>query len=386
MNKRILSLPLACAGILLIPSERASAIVKPFDDASEVFVTGTVSAAENDNIFLSNTNAKSALIFDFIPGLSYVDGKDTSLTQTKIDLSEDFQQYASGSTLSKQLANAALSSRYDDEKTKLNFDANFHQYDQAVVGLTNTGGLVLRDETHVDGTGELAFTDKTSAGVGVIFDDLVYKKAGYTNWEYVEVPVNYYYKVEPKLDLSAGFRYRDNTLGTGGIDSQNYYYNVGARGEFTPNLTGNFDIGYNQVKLAHGGNQSGLGADSKFTYAYSPKTSVMVGLNEDYGYSATGGGGYRLPNAYIGATTALDEQWSVNGLISYGNYQYLTKPANSTLPLQRDDFYSAQVGATYVVNTNISVRGAYNYSEDSSNIPGDSFRDNLFTISASVRY
>jgi len=376
--KHLLSQFLGGTLALLALASPLKAIVKPFDDNSELFVTGTASAAANDNIFLSHTGQKSSVIFDLVPGVSFESGNDTSVTQTKIDLSEDFQEYTSGS-LSNQLANASLTSRYDDDKAKLNFDANFHQYDQAQVGIQNVGFLVKRDESHVDGTGEVSFTEKTSGGIGAIFDDTVYKRSGFTNYQYFEVPVNYYYKFEPKLDGSAGFRYRDNTLGAGGINSHDYYYNVGARGEFTPSLTGEIDVGYQAHDLAHGGNQGGLGLDSRFTYAYSPKTSVIVSVNDDFGYSALGGGGYKQPNASLGVNTKLDEQWSANAQLSYAQYQYVTTP-------QRDDFYSAQVGVSYVYNTNISFRGAYNYAQDSSNITADSFKNNIFTVSAIFRY
>jgi hypothetical protein len=359
--------------------QRAFAFYKPGDDNSELFVTGTASIAENDNIFLSNNNKQSALIFDEVLGLSYESGKDTSIEQTKISVSEDFQEYANGKNFSNQLTNAELFSRYDDDKMKLSFDGSFHQLDQPEVGLQNLGYLEKRDVTDLDGKGEIQLTDKSSVGVGVQYDDTSYANSGFTNWSYIEVPVDYYWKVEPKLDLSAGFRYRDNTVGTGGIDSQNYYYNVGARGEFAPDLTGEFDVGYNQLSLKGQGTQSALGADSKFIYTYSPKTTVTVSLNEDYGYSAIGGGGYRQPNAYIAVTTALTEQWLATGQVSYAKYEYITTA-------QRDDYYAAQVGLTYVVSTNISFRGAYSYAEDNSNIAAFSFKNNIFTFSASVRY
>jgi uncharacterized protein (PEP-CTERM system associated) len=122
-----------------------------------------------------------------------------------------------------------------------------------------------------------------------------------------------------------------------------------------------------------------MGADSKFVYTYSPKTTVTVSLNEDYGYSAIGGGGYRQPNAYVAVTTALTEQWLATGQVSYARYEYITTP-------QRDDFYAVQLGVAYIVNTNFSVKAAYNYAEDNSNIAVDSFKNNIFTLSASVRF
>jgi len=352
---------------------------KPVDDNSELFFVCTASVAYNDNIFLGHANTQSALIFDVAPGFSFESGKDTSVEQTKVTAYEDFQEYADGKSFSNQLANAELFSRYDDDKLKLSFDGTFHQADQPEVGLQNLDYLEKRDLTDLNGTGEVQLTDKSSIGASVIYDDTSYQGNGFTDWSYIEVPVDFYWKVEPKLDLSAGFRYRDNTVNNGGIDSQNYYYNVGARGEFSPDFTGEFDVGYNQLDITGGGRQSALGADSKFIYAYSPKTSFTVSLNEDYGYSATGGAGYREPNAFVGMTTALTEQWSAFGQVTYGQYNYISTT-------QRDDFVSFRLGVGYLFSTNFSVKVAYDYAEDSSNINADSFNSSIFTVSASVRF
>ena len=122
-----------------------------------------------------------------------------------------------------------------------------------------------------------------------------------------------------------------------------------------------------------------MGVDSSFTYAYSPKTSLTFGANNDFGYSAVEGQSYRLFGLNGGFSTALSDQWKANAQFSYGLYNYITTP-------QQDNFYNAQVGATYVINTHVSVTGSYGYVEDSSNIAADSFTNNLFTISAAFRF
>ena len=62
-----------------------------------------------------------------------------------------------------------------------------------------------------------------------------------------------------------------------------------------------------------------------------------------------------------------------------GRYDYLTVA-------QKDNYYNGQIGLTYVVNAYVSVTGGYLYLEDSSNLIPDSFTDNQFTLSASLRY
>ena len=367
-----------CVGLLAIAVAPIRAI-EPIGDDSELFITGVATVAENDNIFLNHSNTTSATVFDLVPGLSYEFGKNNALTKGLLAANEDFQIFSkSGSSLNNQLANIVGSLAYDDTKTKLNFDASFHQADQAQVGIQNLGYLVDRNLYHMGGTGEVAMTDKSSLGTGILFDDTDYRAVGFTDYRYVELPVNYYFKFEPKLDLSAGFRYRDNTVGTGGIDSTDLFYNVGARGEFTPNLTGELLVGYQQQNLDNGTNQGGLGLDSRFTYVYDTKTSLSFGVNDDFSYVATGPA-IREFEVYLEASTALTEQWSIDGRVSYNRYTYITTP-------QRDDYYTARVGVTYVIATYLKVSAAYSYAEDNSNLTIASFKNNIISVSASVHY
>jgi hypothetical protein len=363
------------SAILSVPTVKA---IAPIGDNAELFVTGTVSGEYNDNIFLSHTNAKDDFIFDVIPGLSYEFGKVNSLTTGQLAVNEDLNFFTKKPHLNNQLFNGVFAMKYDDSKTSINFDASFHEADQAERGIQTSGFLVNRNLSHVDTIGEVQVTDKSSIGAGIIWDDTDYKTAGFTDWRYVQIPVNYYLKFEPKLDLSAGFRFQDNTVGVGGIDSNTYYYNVGARGEFTPNLTGKFTVGYINEKLDNGTNQGGLGAESSFTYAYSPKTNVTFGLNDDFGYAATGSS-FRNFGTYVGFISSLTEQWTLNGQISYNRYKYVSTK-------QRDDFYSARLGLTYTISTHVSMTGSYSYTADNSNFSADSFKGNIFSISATVHY
>ena len=84
-------------------------------------------------------------------------------------------------------------------------------------------------------------------------------------------------------------------------------------------------MGYNTQKMAVGNTSyDGLGVDSRFIYAVSAKSSVDFGLNDDFSYDALGSA-FRTVAPFIGFTSALDPQWSVNGQLSYGRYSYLTQ-------------------------------------------------------------
>jgi polysaccharide biosynthesis protein VpsM len=373
--REYLSILFVVASLGIATSSHAIMATGPDD---ELFVTGVASAEANDNVFLSHTNAKSDGIFDLVPGLEFDFGKN-SLTKGLLSIDEDFQLYGSESNLDTELTNAVFTSAYDNDKSKLNFDATFHQADQATRDVRLVGVLVKRDLYHLDGLGEVGITDKTSMGLGVIYDDTDYLSSSFTNWQWVKIPFKYYYAVEPKLDVSAGFSYQNNQLGTGGINSDEYFYNLGARGEFTPKLTGGINVGYEQIQFVRGGSRGGLGVDSNFTYAYSPKTNLTFSVNNDFGYSAVGGASYRIFGLNGGFNTLLTEQWKVSGQLTYSRYDYITT-------IEQDNFYTGQAGLTYILNAHVSMTGAYNYTEDSSNLTADTFTNNIFSISASLRF
>jgi hypothetical protein len=370
---------LLLSAALLAGGARLHAAV-PTGPDDELFVTGVASAQTNDNVFLSHTNQKSDEIFDLVPGLEF-DYGSKSLTKGSLSASEDFQLFGSESGLDTGLFNSAFTSAYDNDKTKLNVGASFRQADQATRDVHLVGVLVKRDLYHLEGLGEVGVTEKTSVGAGVIYDDTNYLSSSFTDWQWVKVPLKYYYAVEPKVDVSAGFTFQNNQLGNGGINSDEYFYNIGARGEFTPKLTGGINVGYEQIQFDSGKNKNkgGLGVDSNFTYAYSPKTNFTFGVNNDFGYSAAGGTAYRIFGLNGGVTTQLTEQWKANAQLNYSRYDYIQTT-------QKDDFYNGLVGLTYIVNAHVSLTGSYTYTEDSSNITADSFTNNVFSLSTSLRF
>ena len=367
---------LLTAAVLVGAASQVNAAYKLGSD-SELFVTATAGVQYNDNILLTQNGTKSDTVFDAAPGLLAIWGQSSDL-KGQTSFSEDFSAYSSNSGLNASLAKFDLTNKYDDGATKVDFDGWFHQVDQATRDVRGAGFLVHRDLSHAELEGENEVTSKTSVKLGIAYDDTQYKHTGYTDWQWYEVPLNYYYKVEPKLDLSAGVRYKDNQLGTGGIDSKEYYYNVGARGELAPKLTGEFSVGLNSRKLNGIGTKDEFGLESNFTYAYSPKTSFTFGANNDFGYSAAGTA-YKTLGLNGGIDAAVSSDLKVDGTLAYSRYSYSTTS-------QRDDFYTGQVSATYLLNGYVSLTGAYAYSDDQSNLAGVSFKNNILSVTATFRY
>ena len=366
---------------LLSVSLGASAYAAPFmaiGDGAELFLTGSLGLRADDNIYLSR-NEESDLIFDITPGIDLTFGKDAQM-KGSLTLGMTFSAYSDNSDLNTELFNGDFVSRYDDGKLKLGFNVGFHELNQnsadvrpTFVGLTP--GLVRRDIFTVGGNGEVEISQITAVGAGVSFTHENYKRAGFSDSDRLEVPLDLYYKWTPKVDLSAGYRFRDHQVDIG-QDSTDHFFNVGARGEFSPKLTGTFKVGLNTRELDRGGDETQLGLDASFAYELSPKTNLQVGAANDFGTSPQGQQQENLTlNGMI--TTKISEEWNVNFGLSWRSIDYGSRT---------DDYFEGQIGTAYIVNANVRIVGAYAYRDYSSDIRQAEFKNNVFSVAANFRY
>lgn len=361
----------------------ASIYAAPFlaiGDGAELFVTGTVGVRADDNVFLS-TNADrrpgtasqvvSDTIFEITPGFDLTFGKNAQL-KGSLTSGVAFTNYSDNGRLDTTLANVNFRSNYDDGKLKLTTAAGYNELNQNSVDIR---GLTRRDQTFFNGGGEVSVSEKTSVAAKLSFDKLNYKRSGYSDTDTLEVPLNVFYKISPKVDMSLGYRYRDTQVQIGS-DSQDNYFNIGARGEFSPKLTGSFNVGYNQRSLTRGKDQDQFGFNADLDYELTPKTNLNFGASNDFGTSASGA---QQKNFSLNGrvSTKLSEVWTLGGGLSYRAIDYLTRT---------DDYVEGQVSVTYVVNAYVGISGAYAYRNNSSDLRGSEFTNNVFSLSANLRY
>ena len=343
-------------------------------DGAELFLTGTLGVRADDNIFLAK-DADSDLIFDIAPGIDLTFGKNSQL-QGSLTLMHTFSNYSDNSNLNTNLFGGDFVSRYDDGKMKLGFNVGYHELNQNSVDIR---GLARRDIFSAGGNAEVEISQITSVGAGISYNHENYKTApsrGYADSESLTVPLDFFYKWTPKMDLSVGYRYRDYQIDGAGSDSTDHYFNVGARGEFTPKLTGRFTVGLNTRDLDRGGDESQLGLDASLDYALTPKTSLQIGASNDFGTSPQG---QQQKNFTLNGllTTKVSEEWSVNGGLSYRAIDYGTRT---------DDYIEAQLGTVFIVNANVRIIGGYTYRNYSSDLSSSEFKNNVFSVSAMFRY
>ena len=284
------------------------------------------------------------MIFDVTPGLDLTYGKG-SQTQGSITAAVAFANYSDNSKLNTTLFSSNFNSRFDDGKLKLGFNAGFNEMNQ---NSPDIRGLTRRDVFSTGGNGEVEISQKTSVGGGISFTHENYKRASYSDSDTLIVPVNFYYEITPKVDMSVGYRFKDRQAQIGS-DSADHFFNVGARGEFTPKLSGTFAVGLTTRDLSPGGSDRLLGLDASLSYELTPKTSVQIGASNDFGTTPQG---QQQKNLSLNASinNNLSEEWSINGGLSYRATDYGTRT---------DDYWEANVGAAYIVNASVRLVGAY---------------------------
>jgi polysaccharide biosynthesis protein VpsM len=359
---------------LILATTSACSYGAPFmaiGDGAELFLTGALGVRVDDNIFLAGPNTENDMIFDLGPGIDLTFGKDAQL-QGSLTLVHTFSLYADNSNLDTNLFTGDFVTRYDDGKLKLGFDASFHEVNQNDFLVR---GLVRRDIFKAGGNAEVEVSAITAVGAGIMFEHLDYKRFGYADVDYLTVPVNFYYKWTPKTDLSAGYQYRDTQVDLGS-DSTDHFFNIGARGEFSPMLTGKFAIGYNMRDLDQGGDEDGLGLQASFAYELSPKTTLEFGASRDFG---TGARGEQQENTVVNSMVIakIAPEWTVNAGLSFRQIEYATVT---------DDYWEAQIGTDYIINANVRLVGAYVYRKYESDSKLNEFRNNVFSFGANFRY
>lgn len=363
------------AGAVLLGAVSPAHAMLPLGEGAEAFVTLKTGIEYNDNLFLSSANEESDTIYRLTPGIEFLFGQN-SLAQSKFSYTEEFKFYSDNSSADRELSTVDYSTAYDDGKLAVDLKAGFQQLDQVTRDIRGAGA-VRRDVLNAGVNGEVGVTEKTSVRLGIEYNDTDYKRTGFSDWEWLKIPISYYYEVAPKLDASFGYTYKDNTLATA-LDTAEHFYNVGARGEITPKLTGEIKIGYRESKPEVGASRDTIGVESNFTYTYSEKTTFDFGVSNDFGFSGTGDS-YRNLGLNVGLTAAVSDQLQILARLNYSQYDYSTTG-------QEDDFVSGTLGLTYRFNENLSLSGGYSYTDNNSNRAASDFTANAFNLALSLRY
>jgi polysaccharide biosynthesis protein VpsM len=365
---------LAAIAALLSLSAKAAPFMA-VGDGAELFVTAGLSVAADDNIYLDTANEKDDTIISFTPGVDLVFGKG-STTTGNVYYREEIRRYSDNDNQDGEFSNVGFQSSTDTGSAKFNFNGSYAQIAQNDNDIRAAGIIVRRDATNLGANAEFDVTAKTSVGVGATFVGTEYDVASYRNSDVWSLPVDLYYEATEKLDWSLGYRYRSTEQDGAASDFKDHFVNLGARGEFSPKLSGQVRVGYSTRKVDGGGDESDLGLDSSFNFAATEKTSLRIFVSNDYGNSGTGDSTKTL--RWGGSVnTNFTEQWFASASLSISSAEY---------PTRDDDFFDGSVSVGYKYNQFVNFSASVAMRENDSTSAAAKFDNTVFNFGANIRY
>jgi hypothetical protein len=364
----------ATAVALLCAASQGFAFVV-IDDNSELFVTAAANVQFDDNVFLDASNEVDDVVYSFTPGLDLKFGNNAA-TSGNFFYKEEFRKYADNDNQDTSLSNVGFNSTYENGVTKFKLAASYAQLAQNDNNINPVGDIARREVTSLDGRSEFGLTAKTKLGVGLTYGKTDYKPTGYVDSTITTVPVDVYFEATPKLDWSVGYQYRQTNLAGAAVDSDDNFFNIGARGEFTPKLNGQVRVGYTQRDFDNGRDESLFGVGAKLGFAYSEKTSYQITVDNDFGAAGTGESTKNF-SVGVNASSKLTEQWFLNAGLNFRKIDY---------PSRDEDYTEGMVAVAYKYNEWVDFSGSLTLRDNSSTLAATEFANTVFSFGANVRY
>jgi hypothetical protein len=344
-----------------------------------LFTTGNVTVRRDDNVYLTDTGRKADTLYILDPGLDmHVNGNGGSAS---LVFDEQFVRYGTNSALNDNLANVAGKLEFQDASSQLTLLAGFQQQDRSTLGSENIDQTLKHSQDNFSMNGQWAVTAKTQVGAGVGIARTMYPEAGFVDGDTWSIPVDYYFAVTPKVDLSVGDRFNRFLQDNGVGDASEQFYNLGARGEFTPKLSGQVRVGVDVYAQDHGvANTSQPGLGMTLAYAATPRTSIELSADNDFAESPLGTSEEVLSIVPM-ATVQLGQAWSatLGGSYESTRYEHIT-------PGRRDKFWVGDVGLGYSLTTDTVLQLGYVFRTNSSTLAAATFDDDIVSLSGSSRF
>lgn len=352
------------------------------DEDTELFVLGTAGIQYESNLFTDRVNRVSDFRFAASPGVEIAHGR-TQAAQASITYLHHFHVYDSESTQDGDYADLSAQARYDTGILISNVQASFRQRASNDADVNLVGRLVKRDETRLNGNARYQISELMGISAGLEYADTDFKDPALTTFDFYSIPLTYFYKVRPQLDLTAGYRYRNTSVSSATGDSKDNYFFVGAQGELgSPMILGNLSLGYQERKFS-GSNDKRSSPSYSFMVSYlaSPRITHYGNLAYDFRTSSSQGLSYSYGSLTIGTRARITDMIATNFSLTYAEAEYQRSPRS-------EDHMFFNAGVTYNPNDYVTIRADYAYqSVDGNNSPGASdYRNNRISVSASVRY
>jgi hypothetical protein len=351
-------------------------------DNAELFLTTNTQVRYEDNVGLAQDAFKQDdLVYQVSPGFELSYGKKGDFKST-LAVFDQFVRYTNATNLDAELLNVVWDASYKLAKLSVGADASYRQLVQNsrdTAAAAGGSGTIDSRRNVLSGstTSEYAFTEKTKASTGISYSNTAYAGPAFLDSEIYTIPVNYFYGISPKVDLSAGLRYSKTKVDAVKLDSQDVNFNVGARGEYTVKLKGSFDVGYTVRTLEAGSEQGIIAVNSGLTYVYSLKTDFL--LNAQSGFETTPAGkSQRSYGLNLGGRMRFNDAYGASAGLGYKLIDFEDT--------RQDHFVTLDLGFTHTISDRVSLAADYRYQNNMSSVSTGAFAANTISFSANFRY
>ena len=380
----------------LLASVQAGPLVS-IGDSVDVFFSGSSSVKWQSNVLYDENDEIEDLLFTLSPGFEVNVGRGVSNLDLSIITSYDILRYDDLTDLDNELFHIKAVSSYKNTRWDVSGSVSYDEKQSSGAdGNTNRRGrLTESDELRANLEGEYRLSPKFSIGSGVKYSDVEYQdEPSIADRETTTIPLDIFYELSPKIDLSVGYQYQTSEVGevsrleltntgivtvvTDSYDKESHFVNVGARGELLPKLTGFFKVGYRETDPDNRKSQSTLGLDADLTYAVTPKVTSRLNLGRDFG---VGGEGQSTENTSVdvSATYSINMHYSASAFGGYTLREYTERDND-------DNIYRIGARLSYVPNEFWRFSAGYMYVENDSDRALQSYENHILDLSASLRY
>lgn len=351
---------------------------------AQLHLLGDVEFVYESNLFLRSTNEVADRYLVFSPGVELRLAQEGAASAT-LRYQHRFTFYRDRNELDGDFADLSLNAKYNTGVLMTSAYGNYREVASNTIDANRDGFLVERDITGIGGKLKYELSELTAMQVGVDYSETDYEDFFWTDHESVSLPVTFFYRVRPKVDLTAGIRYR-TTDTSGGIfrtsDYEDMYYFVGAVGElFSPVIFADVSVGYQKRDFEDlRTDASSASYDITFIYTGDVKTTVFAGLSRDYRTSAANGNTYAFTSANLGARYHVSQNFGVNAGLAIGETEYEESP-------RAEDMSIINFGASYHPNDYLTLSANYKYTDvEGQSIGSSDYINSEIHVTASLRY
>lgn len=390
MKIKLLSSSLLLTALLGSQTAAVSSPLISVGQDVDIFFNSSVSLRHNSNIYRVENNTTSDLLMVFSPGFEVrYGGRTESQAQIVGNFRYDVLRYDSESRLNTENWIASVRGTYNTARLQSSAFVSFEQL-QSGIGVSD---LVHSERLSLGVDGEYRYSPKISVGSGLTYEQTNYRKVFSTSFsdrDSYSIPVNVFYELTPKLDLSLGYRFRytdvDDRPGVLGYSTKNHFFNVGVRGELLPKVDGFFRIGYTRQSSTRSINsQDTLGLNTQLSWEATPKTMVRLDASRDFGVAGEGNVTEvsRLSTSVVYSVTPL---LSINGRLGWALRDYKNNFGGNTFGGREDTTWDLSLRSAYRLNDFWTVSGGYTFEDNDSNRAGLTYRNHIFDVALSLRY